>query len=65
MVFKDVCKRDMIDAGIDNAHWEQVAAERVAWKADVRNRIKTKETIIKHKSHTERLRGKMVQDGAK
>ena len=51
--YKDVCKRDMIDTGIDNAHWEQAAAERVAWRAYIRNGIKTKEKMIADKSHAE------------
>ena len=61
--YKDVCKRDMIDTGIDNAHWEHVAAERVAWRATIRSGIKTTEKMIAKKAHTERERRKMVQNG--
>ena len=35
--FKDVCRRDMLSAGIDPSSWESVAGERSLWRRSIRN----------------------------
>ena len=33
--YKDVCKRDMLQANIDPKTWESLAAERTLWRSKV------------------------------
>ena len=61
--FKDACKQDMIAFGIDINNWEDVAAERGKWRAELAQGLRTGEAKLKQVAEDKRTRRKLMQQG--